>query len=241
MNVNIYPDEQSLARAAAAMIAGLVIARPDAILGLATGSTPVPVYRELARLNREGAVSFARVRTYNLDEYAGIAPEHPQSYRRFMNEQLFDRIDVDPANTHVPSGFMDDSAAMEYDQEIQAAGGLDLQLLGIGRNGHIGFNEPADAFSRATHIVTLTESTRQANARFFDSPEDVPARAVSMGVGTIMQARRILLIATGADKAAAVRDMLRGPVSPRMPASVLALHRDVTVMLDRAAAAQVDG
>ena len=236
MNIYIYPNEESLARAAAAMIAGIVMEKPGAVLGLATGSTPAPVYRELASMTRQGAVSFARVRTYNLDEYAGLNPDHPQSYRRYMNEQLFDHIDIDPANTHVPSGFADAAMAAGYDEEIQAAGGIDLQLLGIGRNGHIGFNEPADDFSRLTHVVDLTESTRQANARFFDRLEDVPRQAISMGIGTIMQARRILLIATGEEKASAVRDMLSGAITPRMPASVLSLHRHVTVMLDNDAA-----
>lgn len=236
MNIYIYPNEESLARAAAAMIAGIVMEKPGAVLGLATGSTPAPVYRELASMTRQGAVSFARVRTYNLDEYAGLNPDHPQSYRRYMNEQLFDHIDIDPANTHVPSGFADAAMAAGYDEEIQAAGGIDLQLLGIGRNGHIGFNEPTGDFSRLTHIVDLTESTRQANARFFERLDDVPRQAVSMGIGTIMQARRILLIATGEEKASAVRDMLSGAITPRMPASVLSLHRHVTVMLDNDAA-----
>lgn len=236
MNIYIHPNEESLASAAAAMIAGIVMEKPDAVLGLATGSTPAPVYRELARMAHRGIVSFAQVRTYNLDEYVGLNPDHPQSYRRYMNEQLFDHIDIDPANTHVPSGFADAGMAAAYDEEIQAAGGIDLQLLGIGRNGHIGFNEPAGDFSRLTHIVDLTDSTRQANARFFDRLEDVPRQAVSMGIGTIMQARRILLIATGEDKASAVRDMLNGAITPRMPASVLSLHRHVTVMLDNDAA-----
>ena len=240
MNVYIYPDAQTLAVAAAALLAGAVIEKPDAVLGLATGSTPVPTYRELARLNKAGAVSFAKARTFNLDEYAGLAPDHPQSYRRFMNEQLFDHIDIDPANTHVPSGFAGDAEAADYDAQIAAAGGVDVQLLGIGHDGHIGFNEPDDTFSRTTHRVELTEITRQANARFFDSVDEVPTHAVTMGIGTIMQAKRILMIATGRDKAETVRAMLRGPVSPRMPASVLALHRDVTVMLDAEAASLLE-
>ena len=240
MNVYIYPDAQTLAKAAAALMGGLIVEKPDAVLGLATGGTPVPTYKELARLNAEGAVSFARVRTFNLDEYAGMAPDHPQSYRRFMNEQLFDHIDIDPANTHVPSGFADAATVADYDAQIRAAGGVDLQLLGIGHDGHIGFNEPDDTFSRETHIVELTDITRQANARFFDSPDEVPDKAVTMGIGTIMQAKRILMIATGADKADTVRAMLRGPVTPRLPASVLAFHRDVVVMLDAAAASKLE-
>ena len=239
MNIHVYPDKQTLAKAAAAMIAGLVVAKPDAVLGLATGSTPVPAYQELVRLNREGAVSFRRVRTYNLDEYAGMSPDHPQSYRRFMNEHLFDHIDIDPANTHVPSGFADAESAADYDAQIEAAGGVDLQLLGIGHDGHIGFNEPDDAFSRTTHLVRLEEITRQANARFFGSIDEVPTGAVTMGVGTIMRARQVLLIATGRDKAAAMRAMLKGPVTPRLPASVLALHPNAVVMMDADAASEL--
>ena len=236
MNIYVYPDKETLARAAAALIAGVVLRKPNAVLGLATGSTPVPTYKELARLNREGVVSFRETRTFNLDEYAGLDPTHPQSYRRFMNEQLFDHIDIDPAATHVPSGFADAAGAAHYDEEIAAAGGVDMQLLGIGHNGHIGFNEPDDDFSRVTHLVELTDSTRRANARFFDSIDEVPTHAISMGIGTIMQARQILMIVTGADKAETVKAMLQGPVTPRMPASVLALHRNVVVMLDKEAA-----
>ena len=235
MIVHIYPDADAVGRAAAALIASKIIEKPDAVLGLATGSTPVRLYRELQRLNREGTVSFAQVRTFNLDEYAGLDGSHPQSYRYFMNAQLFDHIDIDPANTHVPSGFAGENAS-EYDDEIRCAGGVDIQLLGIGHNGHIGFNEPADDFSLTTHVVELTESTRRANARFFDAPEEVPTHAVSMGIGTIMKARSILMIVTGSDKADTVRAMLKGPVTPRMPASILAFHPNVTVLLDEDAA-----
>ena len=236
MIVHVYSDAQALARAAAIVMANAVLNKPDAVLGLATGSTPVKLYQEMARLNREGVVSFKRTRTFNLDEYAGLDPKHPQSYRRFMNEQLFDHIDIDMANTHVPSGFVDAAAAAEYDDAIDAAGGVDVQLLGIGRNGHIGFNEPAADFSRTTHVVELTESTREANARFFASVDEVPTHAVTMGIGTIMKAKRILMLITGEEKAQAAYDMLKGPVTPEMPASVLAFHPNVTVLLDEAAA-----
>ena len=239
MQVYVYSDPEKLATAAGALMAATVLEKPDAILGLATGSSPVPTYREMARLNAAGAVSFARTRTFNLDEYAGMKPDHPQSYRRFMDEQLFSHIDIDPANTHVPSGFATDETAADYDAQIAAAGGVDLQLLGIGHDGHIGFNEPADDFSRATHLVELTDVTRQANARFFDSIDDVPTHAVTMGIGTIMRARKILMIVTGADKAETVRAMLEGPVTPRMPASILAMHPNVVVMLDEAAASKL--
>ena len=239
MQIYVYPNKEKLAQAAASMIAGLVIEKPDAILGLATGDTPVPTYKEMARLNREGVVSFAETRTFNLDEYAGIAPDHPQSYRRFMNEQLFEHIDIDLDNTQVPSGFADAEAAAQYDAEIESAGGVDLQVLGIGRNGHIGFNEPDSHFSRTTHVVELTENTRDANARFFDSIDEVPTHAVSMGIGTIMHAKKILMIATGENKADAVAAMVNGPITPEMPASILALHQNVVVMLDQAAAAKL--
>lgn len=201
---------------------------------LATGSTPIPVYQELARQNKAGVVSFAKTRTYNLDEYANMAPDHEQSYRRFMNEQLFNHIDM--ANTHVPNGFAAADEAANYDAEIEAAGGVDLQLLGIGHNGHIGFNEPDSDFSLTTHIVDLTPSTREANKRFFASIDEVPTQAISMGIGTIMKAKKILMIATGEGKAKAMRDMVKGPVTPDMPASILAFHQNVVVMLDEAAA-----
>ena len=239
MKLNIYPDSQALARAAAALFAEVIREKPDAVLGLATGSTPVPTYRELARLNREGAVSFAKVRTFNLDEYAGLAPDHPQSYRRFMNEQLFDHIDIPRENTRVPDGLHARIDAPNYDAAIEAAGGVDLQLLGIGHDGHIGFNEPDRVFVSTTHVVTLTDITRQANARFFDSIDEVPTQAITMGIGTIMRAKRILMIVTGADKADIVKAMLQGPIDPQVPASILQVHPDVTVMLDEAAAAKL--
>ena len=236
MNVYIYDDAETLGRAAAALIAGKVVAKPNAILGLATGSTPIPTYQALREMNHAGAVSFKNVRTFNLDEYVGLSPEHDQSYRYFMNTQLFDHVDIDKANTRVPSGFADAAQAAAYDDDIDAAGGIDIQLLGIGRNGHIGFNEPADDFSRTTHIVDLTENTIEANARFFASADDVPRKAVTMGIGTIMKARSVLLIATGVGKAETMRSMLCGPVTPSLPASILAFHPDVTVMMDKEAA-----
>jgi len=239
MKIYVYPSKEKLAEAAAAMIAGLVIEKPDAILGLATGDTPVPTYKEMARLNREGVVSFADMRTFNLDEYAGIAPDHPQSYRRFMNEQLFNHIDINLENTRVPSGFADAEGAAEYDMEIEAAGGVDLQVLGIGRNGHIGFNEPAEAYPDCTSIITLTESTIDANKRFFDSADEVPRKAISMGVGTIMRARKALLIATGADKADAVCTLVKGAVSPNLPASALRMHPNAIIVLDEEAASKL--
>ena len=231
MQVFVYKNAEEVARAAATVFAAEIFKKPDCVLGLATGSTPVPLYKELARMNHEGLIDFSRVRTYNLDEYVGLDPAHVCSYRRFMNENLFDHIHIDKANTHVPCGIGADheADAKAYDAAVEAAGGIDLQLLGIGHNGHIGFNEPCESFPAAVHPVELTESTIQANSRLFDRVEDVPTRAITMGIGTILKARRILLIA-GADKREIVEKALTGPVTPWVPASVLQLHRDVTVI-----------
>ncbi len=239
MRVLTYDTPQAAAKAAAALIASAILKKPDMVLGLPTGSSPVETYRELARMNREGLIDFSRVVTYNLDEYVGLDGGHEQSYRYFMDKNLFEHVNIDRANTHVPCGVGDDPEknARDYEEAIARAGGVDLQFMGIGRNGHIGFNEPADAFPDATSIVTLTPSTIEANRRFFASADDVPRRAISMGVGTIMRARSTLLIATGADKAEAVRGMVLGPVTPRLPASALRFHADCVVILDREAAA----
>ncbi|HIS02983.1 MAG TPA: glucosamine-6-phosphate deaminase [Candidatus Pullichristensenella avicola] len=238
MQVHIYETPELAAKAAAALIAAAILDKPNMVLGLPTGSSPVNTYKELARMNREGVVDFSRVITYNLDEYVGLEGTHEQSYRYFMNANLFDHVNIDKANTHVPCGVGDDPEknARDYEAAIEKAGGIDLQFMGIGRNGHIGFNEPADAFPDATSIIDLTESTIEANKRFFASRDEVPRRAISMGVGTIMRARRTLLIATGADKAEAVRGMLQGPVTPRLPASALRFHQDCVIVLDKAAA-----
>ncbi len=228
---------EEMSRRAAGFIAAQIMLKPDSVLGLATGTTPIGTYQELIRKNQEGELDFSGVRTVNLDEYQGLAPDHPQSYRRFMDENLFRQVNIVPENTHVPDGAASDlhAACCAYDELIRSLGGIDLQLLGIGRNGHIGFNEPSDAFEVGTNVVDLTQSTINANARLFDSPDDVPRRAVTMGTAPIMGARRILLIANGENKAPALRDALTGPVSPRMPASVIQLHPDVTVIADRAA------
>lgn len=217
----------------------LIAVKPACLLGLATGSSPLPLYRELIAREKAGQIDFSRVRTANLDEYKGLSPTHPQSYRRFMRENLFDHISVRPENTIVPDGLTDDVDAMcrAYEEQIEAWGGLDLQLLGLGHDGHIGFNEPTDHFPRYTHEVTLTQITREANKRFFDSIDDVPTAAYTMGIGTVMSARKILMIVTGRDKADILRKSLFGPITPQIPASVLQLHSDVTVICDEAAAA----
>jgi len=211
--------------------------KPDSVLGLATGSTPIPTYKALIDMNKKGLVDFSRARTFNLDEYVGLAPDHPQAYRRFMDEQLFRHINIDPANTHVPSGLGNAGEnARAYDREIEAAGGIDLQLLGIGRNGHIGFNEPAENYTWGTHVVKLAKSTLDANARWFENPDEMPREAISLGIGGIMEARRVIMLATGRDKAEAVARAALGSVSPDSPASILRFHQNAQWMLDEEAA-----
>ena len=228
---------EDAARLAADRFQELICAKPACVLGLATGATPVPLYRELIAREKAGLIDFSRVRSVNLDEYKGLAPDHPQSYRRFMQENLFDHIAIRPENTYVPDGLTTDVAAMcaAYERTIEELGGVDLQLLGLGHDGHIGFNEPCDHFPVRTHEVALTESTRQANARFFASEAEVPAAAYTMGVGTVMAARRVLMIVTCADKADILRKAFFGSVTPWVPASILQFHPDVTLICDRAA------
>ena len=241
MQIHVYQTPELAAEAAATLIASEILAKPNAVIGLPTGSSPVETYRRLARMNRDGVVDFSKVTTFNLDEYVGLKGDHPQSYRRFMNENLFDHVNIDKENTHVPCGIGDVEAnAVAYEKAIAAAGGIDLQFMGIGRNGHIGFNEPADAYTDVTGIIELTPSTIDANKRFFDSADDVPRKAISMGVGTIMRARKTLLIATGSDKAEAIRTLVKGPVSPKLPASALRMHANAVIILDAAAASLLD-
>ena len=232
MTYKTFPTYSDMSRAAAQFLAGVLRAKPDCVLGLATGSSPIGTYDELVRMHREEGLSFARCTTVNLDEYRGLAGTHPQSYRFFMNEHLFSRVDVRLDHTFVPDGTAADPAAecAAYDARIKALGGTDVQLLGIGPDGHIGFNEPADEFTDATHLVDLDPSTIEANARFFDSAADVPRQALTMGMGGIMGAKRILLVASGEAKRAVLEAAMRGPVTPRLPASILQKHPDVTVL-----------
>lgn len=212
--------------------------KPDAVLGLATGSTPLGLYAQLVALYRAGEISFAQATSFNLDEYVDLPPTHDQSYRYFMEKNLFSQIDLPQARIHVPSGLdVSEAALAAYDEAIEAAGGIDLQLLGLGGNGHIGFNEPGTPFALGTHVVALTERTRRDNARFFASLDEVPTHAATMGVRTVMHARAILLLAFGRAKAEALAAALTGPVTPDVPASVLQLHPDVTVFCDKEAAA----
>lgn len=237
LNIIKVKDEQLFNETGAGLIASLLQSNPKANLGLATGSTPVGVYGKLIELYREGVVSFKQASSYNLDEYIGLAENHPKSYRTFMNEQLFNHIDILLENTHVPSGNTENpaKAADDYNKLLEAAGQIDLQLLGLGHNGHIGFNEPGDVLQGPTHIVELDARTRQANARFFPSLDDVPTHAITMGIGSILQAKQILLMAKGADKAEIVAKALKGPITTQCPASFLQTHPNVVVVLDQAA------
>lgn len=238
MNVCVYPNADLASSAAAVLIAGQVIDKPVSVLGLATGSTPLPIYRELISMWHRGTIDFQKVVTYNLDEYVGLAPDHPCSYRRFMQENLFDHINVPAQNIHIPNGMAEDVEAecAAYDKAIANAGCLDLQLLGLGANGHIGFNEPAPFFTTNSYCVKLTEQTLKDNRRFFDDDAVMPTHALTMGIASIMQARRIVLVATGKNKAEAVRAMIEGPVDPMVPASILQMHRHATILLDADAA-----
>lgn len=230
----------AMSRRAARIIAAEITHNPACVLGLATGSTPEGAYQYLVDWHKKGCLSFKGVHTVNLDEYRGLAPGHEQSYRHFMQSRLFDHVDMDPGNIRVPDGLAPDPAAhcAEYDAYIQSLG-IDLQLLGVGRNGHIGFNEPGDRFIKETHVVDLAESTVDANARFFASRDDVPRQAVSMGVGAILSAKKILLAASGAEKAEAVYNCVRGPITPRCPASILQLHPNVVIVVDEAAGSRL--
>ena len=223
---------EELSRKAADIISAQVILKPGCVLGLATGSTPVGTYRQLIERFRRGDLDFSRVTAFNLDEYLGISPEHPQSYHAFLQEQLFRHINIFPRRCHVPEGCAEDPRAFAraYDQAIAEHGGIDLQLLGIGNNGHIAFNEPGDAFIKETHVVSLKKSTIEANKRFFTSIDQVPTQAITMGVGSIMQAKKVLLLAEGPVKKDALEKALYGPICPQMPASILQLHPDLTVI-----------
>jgi len=238
----VCKDYETLSMKAAQIIAAQVNQKPDCVLGLATGSSPVGLYSELIKLCKEGKVDFSRVQSFNLDEYYPLAPENDQSYRYFMDHNLFYGINIKKENTHVPSGLAEDieTECREYDAAVAAAGGQDLQLLGIGGNGHIGFNEPTDTFILPTHKVTLKEDTIKANARFFEKEEDVPKQAVSMGIGTIFNARSILLVANGKGKAKAIKATLEGNVDPQVPASILQLHQKVYIVIDEDAASLLE-
>ncbi|ANX01893.1 glucosamine-6-phosphate deaminase [Thermoclostridium stercorarium subsp. leptospartum DSM 9219] len=232
MRIINVKDYEEMSRKAADLIAAQIILNPKSVLGLATGSSPIGTYECLVELNRNGVIDFSHVTTINLDEYYGLDPTHDQSYRYFMNKHLFSRVNINMANTHLPDGKAKDIDAecRRYDDLIESVGGIDLQLLGIGHNGHIGFNEPSDEFIPGTHCVSLSESTINANSRFFKSRDEVPRKAITMGIKAIMQARKVLLIASGEDKKEILKKALFGPITPQVPASILQLHKDLTVI-----------
>ena len=236
----IIDTPEGIAKQAAAIYKDILDAKPNAVLGFATGSTPLDLYAELVKMCDAGEISFKDVTTFNLDEYVGLEPTHDQSYRYFMDTNLFTKIDLDPARVHIPSGIDTSADALAgYDEAIAEAGGVDMQLLGIGCNGHIGFNEPGTPLESLTHVVELTQNTREVNARFFESLDDVPTHAATMGIKTVMNARKLLLIALGESKADAIRATVEGPVTADCPASVLQLHPDAVVFCDEAAASKL--
>lgn len=242
MNIIVTKDYNDLSRKTANIISAQIITKPNCVLGLATGSSPVGTYAQLVEWYKKGDLDFSQVSTVNLDEYKGLDHDNEQSYYYFMMNNLFKHVNIDLSRTHVPNGTEPDSdkACSDYEEIVKSYGGADLQLLGLGHNGHIGFNEPCDEFPKSTHCVDLAESTIKANARFFEKIEDVPTQAYTMGIGTIMRAKKILLIASGKDKAEAVKKAFFGPVQPQVPASILQLHPDVTVVLDEDAASLIN-
>lgn len=238
MKVIITKDYEELSKKAAEIMAEQINSNKESVLGLATGGSPVGMYKEIIKMNKAGKVDFSEIKTINLDEYVGLSGEHPQSYRYFMNENLFNHINIDKNNTSIQNGLAEDFEEEEkrYDAKIEELGGIDFQVLGVGGNGHIAFNEPNNELVFGTHLTDLTEETIRANARFFDSIDEVPTKAFTMGLGGIMQAEKILVIASGEDKAEAVRGMIKGNISTMMPVSMLQMHRNVTVVVDEAAA-----
>jgi glucosamine-6-phosphate deaminase len=242
ITIRVFPSAEALARALAANIVAALTAEPRLVLGLPTGRTPIPLYREVVRLHRAGRADFGRATTFNLDEFLGLPPDDPRSYRAFMQRHLFDHVNLPPRRIQFLNGGTNDveGECRRYERAIERAGGIDLQILGLGTNGHIGFNEPARALIARTHCTRLKPATRRANAALFDNRVGaVPRQALSMGMATILRARRIVLLATGATKARCVQRMLEGPVTPRLPGSFLQLHRSAEVWLDRAAASRL--
>ena len=241
MRVYSTKNYEEMSKKAAHIIASQVILNPECVLGLATGSTPVGTYKNLIEWYNDGDLDFSQITSCNLDEYRGLSGDNDQSYRYFMNHNLFDHVNIRKECTFVPDGLEADSkkACETYDKLIADLGGVDLQLLGLGHNGHIGFNEPADAFTKGTNCVDLTESTIQANKRFFENEADVPRQAYTMGIGTIMSAKKILVVVSGEDKAEILNKVINGPITPQVPASILQLHPDVTIVADEAALSKV--
>ncbi|MBW8185359.1 glucosamine-6-phosphate deaminase [Shewanella nanhaiensis] len=243
MQVIILNSASQVAVHAALRVKSLIDEKPDSVLGLATGSTPIALYKQLVNLYRKGELSFAQVKSFNLDEYFDIAPDNPQSYRYFMTKNLFKHIDIDHNNTYLPTCFIGQNPRVEaaaFEKNIQLAGGVDLQILGLGANGHIGFNEPTSSLGSRTRVKSLTPQTIKDNSRLFEQGEYQPDMAMTMGIATILDSRNLLLMATGLNKAKAVKQMITGPLSAMCPASALQMHRDAVVLLDREAASELD-
>ena len=242
MNLRVVNSYEELSKVAASEFSKVIKEKPNAILGLATGGSPIGMYKELIKMYENKELDFSKITTVNLDEYIGLNPEHSQSYRYFMNDNLFNHINIDVANTFVPNGLAKDLEVecKEYDKRIIELGGIDIQLLGVGNNGHIAFNEPDEHLSAGTHVISLTENTIEANARFFDNINDVPRKAITMGVGGIMKAKKIILIASGESKAEAIKGLFSGKITTENPASMLQMHRDVTVIVDKEAAKLIE-
>ncbi|RLF99699.1 MAG: glucosamine-6-phosphate deaminase [Thaumarchaeota archaeon] len=243
MRVIITRDYDEMSKLAAKMIADAIRSKPNLVLGLATGETPIGCYRELVRMHKEEGLDFSQVVTFNLDEYLGLPPSHEQSYHHFMYVNLFNHINIKKENIHIPNGVAEnvEEHCREYERMIKEAGGIDLQLLGIGRNGHIGFNEPGSPFDSRTRVVKLAEMTRRDNARFFKSIDEVPTHAITMGLATIMEAKKIILIASGKNKADAIAKSVEGPKTTAVPASILQDHPDCTFIIDKDAASKLKG
>ncbi|MEN3038773.1 MAG: glucosamine-6-phosphate deaminase [Candidatus Kryptonium sp.] len=252
MLVIVKEDYDAMSKEAAKIVADRIRRKPNLVLGLATGSTPLGLYKELIRMHKEEGLDFSKVVTFNLDEYIGLPPEHDQSYHYFMWENLFKHININPANVHIPQGMFGDlkispyetdpkveAYCQWYEEQIKKFGGIDLQILGIGANGHIAFNEPGSSLGSRTRIKTLTEKTRQDNSRFFKSIDEVPKYAITMGIGTIMEAKEVILLASGEGKADAVKAAVEGPVTAMCPASMLQMHRKAIIILDRKAASKL--
>ncbi len=243
MLVILKEDYDAMSKEAALIVVDRLRRKPNLVLGLATGSTPLGLYKELIRMHVDEGLDFSKVTTFNLDEYVGLSPRHDQSYQYFMRENLFKHINIPEQNIHLPDGLADDIDGFcdWYEEEIAKAGGIDLQVLGIGPNGHIAFNEPGSSLGSRTRVKTLTENTRKANARFFKSPAEVPRYAITMGVGTIMDAKELLLLANGAGKADAIKAAVEGPLTGQCPASIIQLHRRTFVIVDGPASAKLSG
>ncbi|MFT0762610.1 glucosamine-6-phosphate deaminase [Scrofimicrobium sp. R131] len=244
MQVAVLGSEEEIGAVAAQRVARVLRRKPNAVIGLATGSSPLPLYQELIRLQQAGEISFAEAKAFCLDEYVGLPADHPEGYRNFIEREFTGQVDFAPGTVHAPNGQAADSvaAAKEYDEAIKAAGGVDIQILGIGSDGHIGFNEPGGSLTSRTHLGFLTEQTRVDNSRFFDGDiNQVPTACITQGLGTIMDARELIMVVTGAGKADAVRELVEGPVSAHWPATIMQFHNEAIVLLDEAAASKLEG